>query len=292
MRTGFNRYAMLCLLALLLSAGTASARPIPTGMGTITASYMTNQGPVSFNGTRDYAGIGPGSATPLGAAPNISAFNSVNTVGFRQLVDNAFPLENVVNDHTESLVTNAFYKINNNGEFFPGLVPDGDVTIHIENMTFSEAVTIIPSTFLLHTRWLPSQVDAFPPVDAYVNLHNHHTATPNFRDLDLFEASGVFAHGHGGNDANAGFGDVSPLILGDGTAANPLSIELTVPYHLLANFEQHDQAVPPGLPGPQGFLEPYHLHLEYVVVPEPVTVVLLAISSLGAVLHRHRRRVR
>jgi len=255
-------------------------------MGTTTVSYMTHHGPVSFSGQRDYSGTGPGSATPLGSAPNVAAFNSVNSFGRRTLVDSAFP--NVIRDN-ESLVTNAFFKINNNGDYFPELEHHGDVTIKIENMTFSEPVTVLQNTFMFHTFWLSSQVDLLLP-DTYLNIHNHHTAAMNFRDLHEFESSGVFAHGggHGHGGENAGFGDVHPLITGDGTAGSPLSIELTVPYHLFANFEQMDQVAPPGLPDPQGFLEPFHFHLEYVVVPEPATIGLVAVTSLFMVLRRRR----
>lgn len=288
MRAGMRPAIVLGLMTLTVGV-VADARPIPTGMGTTTVSYMTHHGMVSYSGQRDYAGTGPGSATPLGMAPNIAAFNSVNSFGRRPLVDIVFP--NTIREN-ESLVTNAFFKINNNGDYFPGLEHHGNVTIRIENMTFSEPVTVLRNTFMFHTFWLSSQVDQFPPAETYLNLHNHHTAVHNFRDLHEFELSGIFAHGGGGGHGhgdNAGFGDVNPIITGDGTMANPLSIELTVPYHLFANFEQTDQAVPPGLPGPQGFLEPFHFHLEYIVVPEPMTLGLLGAGSLLALMRRRQR---
>lgn len=288
MQSRFQRLVVVSLLNLLLGVSVAAARPIPTGMGTTTVSYATHHGTSSYSGNRDYSGTGPASATPLGAAPNIAAFNSVNAFGRRTLVDLTHP--NAIKDN-ESLVTNAFFKINNNADYFPGVGHHGDVTIKVENMTFSEPVTVLENTFMFHTFWLASQVDQFPPADTYLNLHNHHTASTNFRNLADFEASGVFAHGggHGGHGGeNAGFGDVNPIITGDGTAGSPLSIELTIPYHLFANFEQMSQAVPSGLPGPGGFLEPFHFHLEYVVVPEPATLGLLGITSLFMVLRRRK----
>lgn len=290
MRSSLKRSVVVGFLYAVLGTAVVHARPIPTGMGTTTVSYMTHHSLESFSGNRNYSGTGPASATPLGAAPNIAAFNSVNSFGRRQLADNAFPNANVINDQSESLVTNAFFKINNNGDYFPDLEHDSNVTIKVENMTFSEPVTVLQNTFMFHTFWLSSQSDQIPPAETYLNLHNHHTAVVNFRDLEEFEMSGVFAHGggHGHGGENAGFGDVHPHITGDGTAGNPLSIELTVPYHLFASFEQVDQAVPAGLPGPQGFLEPFHFHLEYVVVPEPATIGLLAVSALFVIVRRRR----
>lgn len=290
MQSRFQRFVVVALFNLVLGLSVASARPIPTGMGTTTVSYMTHHGPVSFSGDRNYAGTGPASATPLGSAPNVAAFNSVNSFGRRPLVETFAPGQGAIRSN-ESLVTNAFFKINNNGDYFPGLEHHGDVTIRVDNMTFSEPVFVQENTFMFHTFWLSSQVDQFPPAETYLNIHNHHTAAVNFRNLDLFESSGVFAHSGGGHHhggENAGFGDVHPIITGDGTAGSPLSIELTVPYHLFANLEQMNQAVPPGLPGPQGFLEPFHFHMEYVVVPEPATLGLLGVTSLFMVLRRRK----
>ncbi|MBI4718798.1 MAG: hypothetical protein HY763_13405 [Planctomycetes bacterium] len=270
---------------LLVAPQSASAGPLPVGNCTTTVAYITDAGPVSFSGDRDFSGIGPQSSQPLGAAPNVTTLNAVNLLGFRPRVDTVFP--EAIGDG-ESLLYHGIYKKPDayNGEFFPGLVVGGDLTITVSNIRFAEPVTVDESTFLFHTFYDAEQVDQLG-AGAYEHLHNHHTATDPFRDEHHFASANVFDHGHHGA-ANTVLADVRPVIIGNGT--DTIGFTLTVPYDLLKSLEQTTQPVPPGLPGPQGFLEPYHFHIEYVVAPEPASWLSLAVAALTLRLARRARR--
>lgn len=272
----------LCVVGVLLvgTAAWAAGPPQPVGVSRTTVSYTTAAGPASFFGDRDYSGIGPTSATVLAGAPNIRTFNSVNAFGRRTLVDNTYP---EVIGADESLLTHAFFKVDNSGDYFPGILHGTDVTVTVEGIQFDHRVTVDASTFMLHTLFLDPQVQQLG-LGAYNHLHNHRTATDPFRNTHEFEQFGIFGHAGHGFPPDTIFGVVNPVVTGNGT--DTLNISLTVPYEFFKNLEQVDQPVPPGLPGPHGFLEPFHFHLEYVVTPEPSTIMLL----LGGVWLAARRR--
>jgi len=259
---GIRKGAALFAAAVmsLASTSTWAVQPIPQGSSTTTFSYESTTGVVSFSGTRDYTGIGLGSATILGNAANIRTFNSVNSFGRRTVVDNSHP---EVIGPDESLISHAFFKIDINTEYFPNLSTNGNLTIAVDNIQFPEPVTIVPSTIMLHVLFNPNQVDMLLPIDGvYFNTHNHHIAPLLFRDIDAFKSANVltdFPPGIG----NHVLGDIEPIITGNGTTK--LGISLTFPYNTLKHLEQNTQTAPPPLPAPQGFLEPFHFHLEYIV---------------------------
>jgi hypothetical protein len=257
-------------------------RPMPVGESTVTVEYETAAGPVSFQGDRNYLGdaVGPGDATVLGAAPNITAFNSVNSFGRRTALANTNPVFADVLGPDESLVTHAFFKNvpgQMNDAFFSDIVEDGDVTFTVEGIEFNRPVSVVEDTFLMHLLWNGDQADRLNP--PYINVHNHHTGSASFRDEADFLAGGIFSE----FPSNTTFGTVSPVF--EQIDPNTLGFSITIPYSMLRHLEDQGQSVPDGLPAPQGFLEPFHLHFEYVVTPEPGTLALL----LGAVLVVRRR---
>ncbi len=265
---------------VMLIASIVTAQPIPTGSSTVTVSYETAQGEVSFSGERAYLpdAAGPTDATSLGAAPNIRAFNATNSFGRRTTLANSNPQFQHVLDEDETLITHAFFKNipTQLGEvYFPDLVPDGLVTITIGPIEFATPVEVDRETLMLHALWNGDQVDQLPLF--YINLHNHHTAENVFRDMEDFINGGVFSDFP---VANYVLGDVSPVISGSGT--NTLHLTFTFPYAILENLEEAGQTVPGNLPAPQGFLEPFHIHVEYVVREAAVEVDAVPLASFGS----------
>jgi len=281
--------ALASTMALSLCATGAWAGPVPLGTDTITVSYPTAAGIVSYSGSRDYNGTSVSDATPLGAAPNIRAFNSYgNTLGvFGRRTDPAL-LTNPAHQHVlqpgESLMTHAFFKSDNNGDFFPGLVQGGSVTIRVDNMQFDQPVHVLEDTLLFHVKW-NDQADGL-----YYTWDDHHTFTDPFRDFQDFRQVGLFTT-YPTDNFILGDDQISWSITGQGT--DTLGFQAVIPYDAFRNFEETMpyQNVPDGLPAPQGFLEPFHFHLEYVVVPEPGTLALLGVG-IGVGLWRRRGRRR
>lgn len=287
-RMGRTGHLMVAGVGLLVSP--ALAGPLPQGASTITVSYDGGPGP--FSGARDYQGR-LGDQTPLGQAPNISAFNSAgNQIGvFGRRADPillADPERRAVLGENETLISHAFFKIDVNGDFFPGITEGGRVNVSIDNIQFAEPVTLLPETLMLHVKWNGDQVFEFGNQTGqyYQHLDDHFTATDPFRDFDLF------------NDPVTGGpiffdGPVPNYVLGEpgfdwsvmGNGTDKLSLSFSFPYELLRNLEDVGHDVPPGLPAPHGFLEPFHFHVEYVVVPEPTTLALLLFGA-GVLIRR------
>ncbi len=289
--------AALTLLAAF-AGQTVIAQPIPVGTSTITMTYETTAGEVSFSGDRDYlpgAG-GPSDATALGDAPNIRAFNSVNSFGRRAFLANSNPVFAGVLRDDESLIAHAFFKnvpTDIGEDFFPDLVTGGSLTVTVGPINFAEPVRIDPTTVMLHALWSANQADQLPLL--YINLHNHHTESTAFREFDDFINGGVFSNFP---VANYVLGDLAVTVGGNGTTS--LNLSITIPYTMLENLEETGQVVPPGLPAPQGFLEPFHFHIEYTVAPTPLagvpaasfwsTMALIAIVAAGATISLRRAR--
>ncbi len=283
--TGRIRLAYIVALTIHLSAaGVWAERPIPNGPATVTLRYDTAIETLEYSAQRGFQdnAIGPGNATILDGAPNITAFNSVNSFGRRTALASNLPFAHVIGEN-ESLITNAFFKNVPNGqvgdEFFPGLVQDGNITISIQDITFDGPVHLDPSTLMLHVLFFPDQFDQVHPLGHH---HNHHTQTDPFRDIDDFLLGGIFST----DPLDHLLADINPTISGNGT--NTLGVSLTFPYSILQSLEG-PAAVPGGLPAPQGFLEPFHFHLEYVVTPEPASAMLVALGGALAFSRRSRR---
>lgn len=251
---------------------------MPVGENTISVSYMTDAGLQTFSGSRNYLGVGPVSATNLGAAPNITAFNSANEFGRRITISHNPQFANVYHAD-ETIITNAFFKKlgNESADFFPGITEHGDITVNITAQQFDRPVTVDTDTLLLHVLWNDQADQLDPP---YHHLHNVHTYSANFREVEEFHQAGEFAE-HPVQNFVLADKHIQWTIAGEGT--DTLSVSATFPYHLLKSLEEEaghgGHTVPHGLPAPHGFLEPFHFHIEYAVTPEPGTVVLLVLGA-------------
>jgi len=287
--------ALTALLATTAALAGPSPFPLPVGTNTTTISYDTLSGPpLSFSATLDYNGPGASlnDLEHLPGSANIGAFVAYNALGRRTAV---IPNDPSVQAPNETLMRHGVYKFdasnqtNPQGEFFPGIDPDGDVTLKIEGVTFDRPVQVRENTFLLHELWDIDQVDMLGVDDqgqprAYNLPNNHHTVS-GFRDLNSFFLGSppVFSN----NPVNYVVGDINPKVTHQ--APNVIDVALTFPYRLLMHLEDDGMGIPNGvdLPAPGGFLEPWHLHLEYLVVPEPGSLALLATGLL--VLRRRTR---
>jgi hypothetical protein len=284
-RYGANLFVGV-LLMTTLAVQRVEGRPVPVGESLITISYDSSSGLQTFSGLRGYMGSGPTDATVFPGAPNIAAFNSAQTFG-RRLAVAQNPAFSAVMQPGETLMSHAFFKRLDNlaGDYFPGIPQDGTITVKVENILFDRPVTVDQDTLLLHMLWRSEQSDQLTP--PHHHLHNIHTRTADFRDTDLFMGAGEFANLPSPNFV---LGDerIDWLISGNGTVGSPLTIMATFPYDVMRNLEEehHHPTVPGGLPAPHGFLEPWHFHIEYTVVPEPTTLAFMLVG--GYVLLRRR----
>src|SRR5262249_54952779 len=135
------------------------------------------------------------------------------------------------------------------------------ITIELTHAHFDEPVHLKRSTFLMHKFWDADQVDRL--TNFYINLHNYALSTDIWRDTAIFFPN-VFTDFP---VPNYRLGELTTLgrvdIEGDQT--DVVSLHFTVPYHSLRHYEEQGQVVPPGLPAPFGFLEPFHFHFEFIV---------------------------
>ncbi len=266
------------------SPAAAMAKPHPVGTAVTTVTYDTAGGPVSFSETFGFVETGAGldDIRNIGQAPNVGGFIAVDALGRRS---NVALIDPAVQGANETLMRHGFYKADPNNQmqrgddFFPGINVDGDLTLSVTGITFDQPVQVQPNTFLLHMLWDIDQVDQLGVDDqgvprTYVHPHIHHTVAP-FRDVDSFflGASPTFSDVPVSNYV---LGDVTPVI--QQTAPDTINIEVTFPYRLLTHLEDDGLGIPAGvdLPAPGGFLEPFHLHFEYLVIPEPASLLLLA----------------
>lgn len=267
-------------IVLLLSIG-ASARadgPIVLGSSTMGLAYDTATGSESFQGLRDHTGIGLGDITNLGGAPNVGAFSAHNKLGRRPAS---------AQGANETLMRHGWYKmgpsnvLNFGEEFFPASTTpstvsaidvNGNVTLSVQNVQFDRPVSVIENTFLLHVLWDINQVDGLGVGRGYASPHNHHIPT-GFRDFnDFFGPLRPFLNDPVPNYATLSAG-LAPVFTFN--APDSLNVSFTFPYAMLRHFQDDGMGVPAGLPGPGGFLEPFHFHMEYLVVPEPHAGLLL-----------------
>lgn len=255
---GTSLMGLMSIVSVASLQATAMARPLPMGISTVTVRYETYEGVQAFSAERDFNGVGPVDAAILSDAPNIKEFNAVNTFGRRTDLSRN-PNFAAVLGEDESLIAHAFFKINNADDFYPGLLENGRITLSFHNIHFAERVHVHLDTLLIHVKWNDQNKELNDP---YIHIDDHHTFAAAFRDIDSFLASGFFAQRPVPNYVLAD-PDVDWLVVGDGT--DTLDISVSFPYRLLRNFEETGQPVPDGLPAPEGFLEPFHFHVEYVV---------------------------
>ncbi len=285
-------YAINRKLAMYLVAVTCAiqlspsvqAGPMPVGSSTTTVSYTTTAGEQAYSAPINYAGQSLSDAVSLVGAPNIWSFNSVNSFGRRPfLATGGAP---VLDTENETAVAHAFFKGFNDDDYFPGIAEGSDVTLNINNIAFDQPVSVDNSTVMLHILWRPVQADSLD--SPYSNLHNHHIPSAGFRDLAEFTAPGRIFF----DDPTQNYilSDQALSVTFTNNGPNILNLEVAFPYALLQNLEENGQTVPDGLPAPQGFLEPFHFHVEYVVTPEPATLALLGIGACVCSMRGNRRR--
>lgn len=275
MRNRITSVAIATVAAAAMSA--QAAVPIPIGQADVTFTYMTDTGPRVLSSSVDYSGTGPGDAVPLGGDPSIGYFNSVNSFGRRMLVDGGLRED-------ESLLTHSFFKPpDHSGDFFADIVPGGLLTLEVQNIQFAEPTSLQLDTVMQHKFWDADQVDQLD--DFYFNMHNHDTGTDPFRDFDEFFPFIFSDFPLPTYQLGVLSGDNAIEVFGDGTQT--LGFRITLPYDRLKNFEETGQEVPPGLPAPFGFLEPFHFHVEFAVrtVPEPGSAMIL-LAALSMVMRR------
>jgi cytochrome c peroxidase len=262
------RTLLACLLGL--NGSVAWGRPLPVGESTTTVSYTTatelGTETVSFSNSLDYTSQNVSDAVSLVDAPNIWSFNSLNAFGRRtMLAQNGMP---VIDAELESLIAHAFFKGTIGDDYFPDLIENGSITIQLDTITFDQPVYLDDSTLMVHAFWkLEQSNELFEP---YINIHDHHVPSGVFRDFDNF--SGIVFFEEPVPTYRLSDSAVDWTISGNGTTT--LSLSVTFPYDLLKNFEEIGQVVGPGLPAPQGFLEPFHFHIEYLVTSDPATLRL------------------
>lgn len=253
----FARWTAVQTVLCALGTSALAHQPVPQGPALVTFRYMTDSGERVLSEMRDFDGKGPNDATPLAGDPVIHFMNSVNNFGRR-------PLDLLGED--ESLFTHAFFKPvqgDRKQNFFTDIKEGSDLIFEISGITFEDPVWLVRPTLMMHKLWDADQVDVLPM--PYIHIHNQDFATDLFRDVEIMIARGIFHHHPFPDHRHSGlteFGDVE--ITGEGTTT--LGFKVTIPYAILKNFEEQGQTVPPGLPAPFGFLEPWHFHFEYVLV--------------------------
>lgn len=299
----FVRHLYIPMVLMLIAASAALAGPplypVPIGTALTTVRYdVPGDTPLSYSESLGYfgPGAGPANIQHIEDSANIGGFIAYNTLGRRTA---AIANDPSVQAPDETLMRHGLYKsvndgqVNPNEDFFAGIDVDGNVTIKIEDVTFDRPVKVDESTFLMHSLWNADQLDNWG-LDGMGNARlfhmNNHNTVDNFRDESSFflGADPIFKT----NPNNYAIGTIAPTVTY--TGPNQFDVEITFPYSLLAHLED-DGLGPPAnpfgpVPSPGGFLEPFHLHLEYIVqpVPEPGTLALLACG--GTFLLRRRRK--
>ncbi len=274
--------AALLSVVVTLSSGGAWAGPVPIAQSMISVSYPTGGGTSMFMGNRNFNGAVPSHATILDPASNIKVFQAVDVFGRRASVALQYPS---VLGADESLISHNFFKANIANDYFPGIVQGGNVTFDIANIKFAEPVRVDRDTMIFHLFWATAQSEQLDHF--YHHVHNLHTLTPTLRDEHEFHKAHELI-----DPPHHVFGDMAPYIsvLGDGT--DTLRLMAAIPYdEFFKHLDEMGQIVPPGLPAPHGFLEPFHFHFEYVVsaVPEPASLSMLLVGGLLTARVRRRR---
>lgn len=254
---GMQMWRVYAAVAVLASLGIEARAQRPAVLGTAITriEYQGASGPRKLEGVFDFRGLGPRDALPFPQDEKVLAMNSVNAFGRRPLV------RDTIKDD-EILITNAIFKADLHENDFLADIASEDtiVTFIIEDVKFDRPVFFQADTFMFHKLWDIDQVDRLP--NPYIQVHNQDTATDPFRDFEAFR--GLIFH-EIPQDYRLGYvTEIGELhIHGDGS--DTLTIHLDVPYRILKHMEEQGQQVPPGLPAPFGYLEPWHFHMEYCV---------------------------
>ena len=217
----------------------------PDTMPRVTLSWTDKAGePHRFEDERPYAV--DAERTPLGG--NISCYAAV---GGTRLTKGAGHPRGVV-------VRVGFYKIDNARAFFEGITADSEITVTMEGIRFNQPVEPNPASVIQHLKYDRGEMQACGlPGDAREQFN---TADPRDTLNDRVRPGidtrlGVLSP----NDGKLGSAAVS--LAEDGS----VTMTTTFRYPALRNLRD-----PWKSDLPNTFLEPYHFHIEFEVLPEGV----------------------
>jgi len=261
------------MVAVGVGGSAYAQKPKAVGTATVRVNYATADGVRQWSGNYNFAGRGPMDALPLnGAGGKMGYMNSINLFGRRPLVPKGLRDD-------ESVITNAFFKETANNRRLQPLFADIAsrdtlITVELLNMKFDRRVELQADTLMLHVLWDIDQMDQLPR--PYQQAHNHHTAEKSFRDFDHF-----FPNIFSDHPRNYTLGDLSSTgsVKVEGNGTHTLTLRVSFPYQIIRSLEEQGQQVPPHLPAPFGFLEPWHFHLEYAVRAVGVDTCAYTISK-------------
>lgn len=157
-----------------------------------------------------------------------------------------------------SIVRVGFYKADNAKPFFDGVAADTEITVTMTGVRFNQPADPNPGSLIQHLKYDPGDLQACGlPGDAREQFN---TADPRDTLNDRVRPGidtrlGVFAPGTGK------LGTSSIVKHEDGT----ITMTLTFRYPALRNLRDPWKSDLPGT-----FLEPYHFHIEFEVLPEGV----------------------
>lgn len=254
-----NTTPIVCAVLFVLSPLAALAHaPEPIGTANITLRYLMADGEERvLTDVRDFSGRDHEDASPLDGDHHINCFFSVNAFGIRPDVRGAI-------DHHEALLAFAFFKdhMDHSHDYFHDIASeDTIITVEISDIHFAEPVTVVGSTGLMHRFWDADQVDQLD--DFYINLHGHGLSTDIWRDFNLFFPN-PFTNFPVPNYA-LGEMTTAMSVEVEGSGTEVVTLRFAFPYRLFKHYEEQGQMVPPGLPAPFGYLEPFHFHFEIAV---------------------------
>ncbi len=208
-------------------------------------TWTSNAGDeIKFAGDRAYAV--DAERTPLGG--NISCYAAV---GGTRLTKGA-------GHHRGAIVRVGFYKIDNAKPFFEGMTKDTEITVTMSGVRFNQPIDANPASLIQHLKYDQGDMQACGlPGDAREQFN---TADPrdtlNDRVRPGIDARlGVLKPGAGK------LGSSSVVETEDGS----VTMTLTFRYPALRNLRDPWKSDLPGT-----FLEPYHFHAEFEVLPEGV----------------------
>ncbi len=197
-----------------------------------------------LSGTRPYAY--DAERTPLGG--NIACYAAVG--GTRLTKGAGHP--------AGAVVRTGFYKIDNAKPFFDGATRDTEITVAFKGIRFNQPVDPRPETLVQHLKYDPGDMQACGlPGDAREQFNLVSTTdTLNDRVRPAIDTR------QGALDGSAdALGDATVAIEEDGS----VSMTLTFRYPALRNLRDPWKSDLPGT-----FLEPFHFHAEFEVLPEGV----------------------
>jgi len=256
-------------MALLVAMGTGPLHLVDTShVPTVSLSWTTGEGrEIDLEVQRPYAS----KYDRTHMAGNVDCFVAVG--GTR--IDKGC-------GHPDGLVIRVgFYKRDNGELFFEGIESDGSLTIELANVLANQPDRPIPHTVIQHLQYTREDIEACgigrEGQDQFNTLHPEENllgqlteANTRFGALggDMSDTGGTGDTGEGADEADGQpRGEVEFTREEDGT----LTMRAVVPYAILRHLQDPWVRTEPGL-----FLEPYHFHIEFELLPDGVEARPLA----------------